>query len=107
MEEEALGSRLAVSRLQPLSNAGSWQRSALGPAKDAAIREEQRRSSGIHGLNGRGIVRVSSWVFEWRPCVRGNHVFGWWRSLVHGAGKPTGCRGAGRVSLGKSSGGGW
>ena len=53
MEEDRLGSRLAVSRLQPLSNADSWQRSGLGPAKDAAIREEHRRSGGIHGLNGR------------------------------------------------------
>lgn len=48
MEEDPLGSRLAVSGLEPLSNAGSWQRRA----KDAAIREEHRRSGGIHGLNG-------------------------------------------------------
>ena len=61
---------------QPRRNA-KWQ-------KDARV-----ESSNVLGLDRRRTFRVSSWAFEWSACVRGNHVFGWWLSLVHGLGKPT------------------
>lgn len=44
--------------------------------------------SNVLRLDRRDTLRVSPSAFEWSACERGNHVAGWWLSLVHGLGKP-------------------